>query len=159
MKPPTKRYLYANGYMGDANANNAEVMPILERCRIELQEKIGKPVTVQFSVNNSEISYPELEDILKTICKAVVVDLELVLSGSRLQRPTLARHLFFYYASILYKYPVKVIGMFVGKDHSTVVVGRNKIHFFKRQRDEMVISMMQKCDRAFNELQNQKRAS
>lgn len=63
----------------------------------------------------------ELSNILETICSVTQIIPHDILTQNRQRHISIARHLFCYMAYTHYDYTLMAIGLFLSKDHSTII--------------------------------------
>jgi chromosomal replication initiation ATPase DnaA len=144
------RSVYSKSNKNENEQKVADLKPLLDRCAEDVGKILGKRVSVKYSIE-VESSLLKIDQILDIVCGATGVKKELVLSQVKIREVVTVRHLVCYFANKVYKYSLNEVGAVLGRDHTSVIVGRNKVAAFLEINDEYVVSLFSKCQIAINE--------
>lgn len=104
--------------------------PGIKEALDEAQEKIQMILELPVTVNYALVVHkpPTLDMVMQMISEVTNVSVAMIKSDVRETKYVIARQLFCWYAVTWCKYTMVKVGLFLGKDHTTVVHSRNKVN-------------------------------
>jgi len=124
--------------------NYIDVVPglkeILDKSQEDIQKILGRPVTVNYKINKHKHSF---DDLTNAVCLACEITLPELKSNSRIQKLVIARQIFCWFGYNWCKFTVTDIGLFIGRDHSTVIVSREKVNDMMDINDQEYMQKME----------------
>lgn len=97
--------------------------------------KVDIKLDVDVSMNNEEIEDISFASIVDAVCDKMKIPIELFMSKSRPAYLSEARFVAYYLGWMDTNRSLPSIGKFMGKDHTTVIHGRNRCMELMRSRD------------------------
>ena len=127
----------------------AGLKEILEKCRVDIEQLISVPVSVNYRIKFHHLPTSEL---IKIICDTCEVKWHEVQGESRKSHIIIARQLYCYFATQIQKKSLVTVGGMINRDHTTVIHNRDKIITMKANGDELYMIAFNEIERRIDEL-------
>lgn len=123
-----------------SNRIPTEASQILDRCRRHLSQAIGRPVSVSYHINKTQLTTDQLKEIIESVCRVSWDD---VLTPCRKASLARARQLFSYFSSRYKSESLKLVSELTGRScHTSALKDIDKIRSMISTRDALYMPLI-----------------
>lgn len=113
---------------------------ILDKTQEDIQRIIGTPVTVHYRINKHKVS---MDRLINAVCIAGEVTLMELQKDNRAHKFAMPRQIFCWFAYRWCNMTLMAISEFINRDHSSVLVARDKVDDMIDIKDHDYMSLME----------------